>query len=223
MSEISCARCVELGPELALNTLSDEARDQMVSHLDGCAQCRASVARFTESSDRLLEMMPEIAPPPGFDARVLTALRIAEPGPRRWGMLAAALIVAVALVSVGWLLGRPSDDTGEEDDTRAGTRTLLYSPLNGEHSQLGAAYLYPDDRAWMYLSTDIGPTATRVDCTAITPDHRSKSLGSYSLQAGTGSWRLPTAVPEGSVVVATLYEASGKMMGRAEFPPARQD
>jgi hypothetical protein len=223
MTEISCAECVELGPELALNTLSGESRDQVVHHLDHCPRCRATVAELIDTSDRLLEMMPEIPPPPGFENRVLAALRTAEPRRRHWGVLAAAMVLAVALVSAGWLLGSATSAIGRDDDSQSGTRTLLYSPVTSGHDQLGQAYLYPDDPAWMYLSTARVQGETTVRCMAVKPDHSTTPLGTFRLPAGRGDWQLTTAVPEGAVVVATLYNTNGTIMGKARFPPAHQD
>ncbi|HEY1967004.1 MAG TPA: hypothetical protein VGH89_03590 [Pseudonocardia sp.] len=219
MSEISCAQCVELGPELALDTLSGEMRDQVVHHLDRCPRCRATVAEFIDTSDRLLELMPEIPPPPGFETRVLAALRTGAPRSRHWGVLAAAVVLAVVLVSAGWLVGSASSASGKDDDSQPGTRTLLYSPVTGGQGQLGQAYLYPDDPAWMYLSATPTQREATVECVAVKPDHSTTALGTFQLPAGRGDWQLTTAVPKGAVVVATVYGPNGKIMGKAQFPP----
>jgi hypothetical protein len=224
MSDMSCAECQDLEVEFALNTLCGEDRARVVDHLDRCPRCRATVSALTESSDRLRELMPELAPPPGFEQRVLAGLgqRASPDRGRQWTVLAAAALVVIALLSGGWLLVRqvpgPADD---EDDTLAGTRTVMYSPLIGEHGQLGQVYLDPDQHAWMYLSTTAGPNPIAVRCVALKTDRRVEPLGTYPLVNGQGGWQLPRAVPQGAVVEATVYDARGKPLGTARFGPDR--
>jgi hypothetical protein len=222
MTEISCAECVQLGPELALNALSGETRERVVNHLDMCPRCRATIAAFTDTSDRLLELMPERPPPPGFEARVLAGLRTGAPPSRRWTLLTAALAIAVALIGSGWLLGRAAPAADPEDDTQPGTRSVLYAPVTGGPGQLGQAFLYPDRPAWMFLSAPRAGAATTVRCQAIRPDQRAVPLGSYALSTNRG-WQLQTPIPEHAVVVATLYDGRGDVVGSARFPPVPSD
>lgn len=223
MSDISCGECQELGPEFALDTLGGEHRARMVRHLNQCPRCRATIIALTDTSERLMELMPEIPPPPAFEQRVLTALRPRPRQSRRLGVLAAAMLVMVALLGGGWLLGRQGSTPREDDDSRMGTRTLLYSPLTGANGQLGQVYLYPDDHAWMYLSSHAGQSPTTVSCAAIKTDKHTMPLGSYPLTNGQGGWALPTPIPAGAVVVATAYDATGHQMATAQFAPAQHE
>jgi hypothetical protein len=78
-----------MAPDVALGLLTGEERALALSHLEGCATCRAEVASLAGVADELLLTGPEAKPPEGFDRRVLsrlTEVRAAEaPTPTRSG------------------------------------------------------------------------------------------------------------------------------------------
>ncbi|MER6226239.1 zf-HC2 domain-containing protein, partial [Streptomyces sp900105755] len=69
-----CAKLREAGAELALGVLPGRERAEAVAHLDGCADCREYVRRLTGIGDRLIGLLPESDPPPGFETRVARSL-----------------------------------------------------------------------------------------------------------------------------------------------------
>ena len=84
MTELTCQQCQELAAELALDALPGDQRARAVAHLEGCATCWDSVSPLVDIADRLLELLPEVAPPAGFDQRVITALwSLVRPVPSR--------------------------------------------------------------------------------------------------------------------------------------------
>lgn len=223
MSDISCVECQELGVEFALNTMRGETRGRVVDHLNHCPRCRATITALTETSERLMELMPETVPPLGFQQRVLTAVAHHAPETRHGAVLVAAVLVVIALLCGAGLLGQQVTKPGSDHDRQPGTRTLLYSPLTGEHAQLGQVYLYPDEHAWMYLSTPTGKGPMTVRCAALKTDDDTMLLGTYPLINGSGGWQLRTSVPPGAVVVATVYDVHGNTVATAQFPPAQAD
>jgi hypothetical protein len=74
MRETSCALCIELGVDLALNRLSGPQRAQVLGHVEHCRRCKAYVLACAHVATRLRDLLPELEPPAGFDARVLNAL-----------------------------------------------------------------------------------------------------------------------------------------------------
>lgn len=55
--------------------------DRVARHLIRCPRCRATHAALVEAVDLTLAATPRVAPPPGFESRVLEALRAAAPRP----------------------------------------------------------------------------------------------------------------------------------------------
>jgi Putative zinc-finger len=74
MIELTCSQCEQLAPELALKMLSDRQRARVLAHLAGCANCRDTVSALTTIADQIIELLPTVRPPAGFEQRVITAL-----------------------------------------------------------------------------------------------------------------------------------------------------
>jgi anti-sigma-K factor RskA len=74
MNELDCAQCSEQAAEFTLGVLEARERAEVLAHLQRCAYCEASVAGLAATVIRLIELLPEVDPPPGFDQRVLAAL-----------------------------------------------------------------------------------------------------------------------------------------------------
>lgn len=73
----SCDQVRPLVPELALDLLTGEERDEALAHLGGCASCRLAVEELAPVADSLLLLAPPAEPPPGFEGRVLAAMGMA--------------------------------------------------------------------------------------------------------------------------------------------------
>jgi hypothetical protein len=74
MTELTCPQCEQLAPELALKMLSDCQRARVLAHLAGCATCRDTISALTTIADQIIELLPNVSPPAGFEQRVITAL-----------------------------------------------------------------------------------------------------------------------------------------------------
>jgi hypothetical protein len=74
MIELTCPQCEQLAPELALKMLSDCQRARVLAHLAGCSSCRDTVSALTTIADQIIELLPKVQPPAGFEQRVITAL-----------------------------------------------------------------------------------------------------------------------------------------------------
>lgn len=72
--DANCERLREVGPELALGVLPGRERAEAVAHLDRCADCREYVRQLTGVGDRLVGLLPDREPPPGFETRVARLL-----------------------------------------------------------------------------------------------------------------------------------------------------
>jgi len=74
MTELTCQQCEQLATELALKMLSDCQRARVLAHLAGCSSCRDTACALTTIADQIIELLPNVQPPAGFEQRVRTAL-----------------------------------------------------------------------------------------------------------------------------------------------------
>jgi anti-sigma-K factor RskA len=73
-----------LAPDHALGLLDPAERAAYEAHLVGCAECRAELRAYTETTALLADALPPAAPPPHLRARILAeavAARSAPPSP----------------------------------------------------------------------------------------------------------------------------------------------
>lgn len=114
-------RRTHLGDELVdlvLGQVDGRRRIELSAHLLACATCRAEYDALSRSMADVIEAVPPVQPPVGFDAAVLhrltgsaPATRTRDLGTRRrrqWLMAAAAAVLL--LVAVGAVLATRGDD-----------------------------------------------------------------------------------------------------------------
>ena len=93
---------------LALGTLPGEPAE-LLRHLTVCTACRSAYDDLSAAVDAVLPAAPEVAAPPGFDARVLDRLELRRPSPvgrshRTPLLVAAAAAAGLCLGTVGTAL-----------------------------------------------------------------------------------------------------------------------
>ena len=75
-------------PELALGISTGRQRAQTLAHVEACPRCHAEMEQFSLAADSLLEVVPAIEPPLGFEVRLMERLgagRAArQPVRRQW-------------------------------------------------------------------------------------------------------------------------------------------
>ena len=101
MSAPMCGDVRELAPELALGIVGGPERADALQHASECGPCRALVGELAEAADALTLLAPESEPPPGFEERVLAALKAPRRRMRRRAaVMVAAAAAAAAIVSI---------------------------------------------------------------------------------------------------------------------------
>ena len=80
---MTCDEIRELAPEIALGIADGEERAEALRHVSTCAECRRAVERLSGVADELLLMAPAEEPPAGFESRVVRAIGLDQPEPRR--------------------------------------------------------------------------------------------------------------------------------------------
>ena len=236
MTELTCQQCREIAAELAINVITGTERAQALAHLDSCPACRDTVSALTVTVDRLVELIPETQPPPGFEHRVIAALTPAAPRLRRWRTPAAAILVASALTVGGSILDH-TNHGATPADAQAGERTVMYAPLttteqHSEQHQIGHAYIYPGNPSWIYLSLDTksnttsdsvdthsNATSDTVQCEVVRQDGSAVPVATFSLTHGRGAWGGPAPVDRDTLISARLINGNGHTLATAHFTP----
>ena len=244
---MNCDSFPDIAAELALGVLTGRERAEAVPQLDRCDACREDVRELTLTGEELLKLLPEVAPPAGFEYRVREQLGITG-GPgrrrargRRWqgrrgrGRPAKAhLLVAAAAVAVlavggvaGWAVhgggpGAGAARGGVAEAPAAATGVLHPATLTtARHQVIGRVFLdnqgYRGSSGWVYVSVDGGTGNGTVVCQLLGQDGRVTTIGSFGLDGGYGYWGSPESMPGTVVTGARLLTEDGRVLASATF------
>ena len=113
-SRPECERYADELAELALGTMTGRERAHILAHVESCPGCQAEMEQLSLAADSLLEVVPGVEPPLGFEVRLMERLgtggatrRLVR---RHWRLrqsalvLACLLLLAAAGVGAGWLV-----------------------------------------------------------------------------------------------------------------------
>lgn len=194
--------------ELALDDVGAQRTEELTRHLAGCTSCRAAYDGIARAVDQVLAAAPVIAPPAGFESRVLAGI---HPHPRRApGLLAAAAACVLLLVAgvAGFALGHRSPAAGP------GTAALGPSPLGqslgralvtGSGESVGSVLRSTYDRHDVLVVQVLhGRPGTRYECRLRYPDGRSQEVGYWTVPStGAGLWIVPVTSGAAGVELVT--------------------
>jgi hypothetical protein len=177
---LTCAEARELAPELAMNILGGVERAEAVLHVNGCARCQAVVSQLTEVADTLPQLVPEAAPPRGFEARVLRRIDAPERRTRRrWVAVVAAVAAAVAIVTITAIR------VIESVDRSAAPVSVV---MQGGANDAPAGWAYVSDGHGVAIAVDYG-IASGAYTVRVVPAHGDPtSIGTIKVGSGRGSW-----------------------------------
>lgn len=237
----TCRDFDDCAVELALGVLPARQRAEALSHLERCTACRAHLGELAGVGDSLVEMVPAVEPPLGFERRVLRALpavtkRRRRPGfrpprsmpwspprPRRslaTGIAAAALAAAIGLG--GWAIGRSGAPTESAKPSTTGYAAapadrLVVTDLVAHGHSAGRVFVYSGHSRWMYMSVSVGGGSQRVTCQLTRAGAPAVTVGAFWLAAGSGSWGSSIPAGAGNVTQARLVSADGTIVAVAKF------
>ncbi|MEU6589019.1 hypothetical protein ABZ923_07240 [Streptomyces sp. NPDC046881] len=242
-SDVDCEKLREIGAELALGVLPGRERAEAVAHLDRCADCREYVRQLTQVGDRLVGLLPDREPPPGFENRVARSLARqatasegqrparapgrSRPGPRsgarraRARVAAAGAALAVAVGFAGWAIGTAveqvvaSAPAGESEPVMVGDMT----PARNGGAPVGEVYAHPGPPGWIFVSVAL--TGTRytgtVTCFLDRPDGTSVRAGDFALREGHGNWGVAVPGDLTQYSGARLTSSDGTVLATAQL------
>ena len=244
MSELNGMNCREfqdMAAELALGVLTGRERAQAMAHLEHCEACRANVGQLTLTGEGLLELLPAMEPPAGFETRVMDRIGLAAPAPapvRRFAWLPHAgrrvasqrtpaqrgqlsrtrrmfAVAAVALAVVVGGLGGWAVGNGASSPAGAPLHTAALE--SATHQDVGKIYLYQGRPQWLYMSVDMPSGQETVMCQVRDRDGHFTTVGSFRLKNGYGYWGSPAPGNPGSLTGARVVTTSGKVLATATF------
>ncbi|MCC2594547.1 hypothetical protein LKO27_14165 [Tessaracoccus sp. OS52] len=207
--------------DVALGSGDAQTRDRFNAHLADCPDCQARYTELDEAMREALVAAPAVAPPAGFEGRVLASPDVAprlRQRPRAWvPLLAAAAAVVLGLVAgiggtLAYLGAQPPD-----------AETLASSVLTTEGGDVvgTAALASVDDEEFLLLSITAGRAGVAYDCILVADDGSRTSGGSWELaqgpygSGGSGVWVVP--VPDERPVSVELRVDDATTWARAEF------
>lgn len=181
---VTCEEFDDAVAELAVESVDEPRRSELVAHAAACARCEAQLDGLAAVADRMLLLATSVEPPPGFESRALAGMGTAASGGRarpsvvRLVLVAAAVAVALA---AGVVIGRMGSTA---DDVRRGTIVAASG------ARVGVVELSESPRPHVLISVD-SPVPGRGlrSCELELPDGRRVVVGTWSYDAmAGGSW-----------------------------------
>lgn len=220
---MACAEVRELAPELALGILGGAERAEVVFHVNGCARCQAYVAELTEAADVIPQLVPEVEPPPGFEARVMRALGEGDRRTRRrW--LAAVASVAAAAVIVSVTVVRVVESNDDTQGALPSVTTVRQAPvavsMEGGAAGAPAGWAYVSNGHGVAVSVDYGSGSGSFGVRVEPSGGSAETIGTVNVESGRGSWtgHSEQALDTGSRIA--LVDASGNEVCHGTVPAA---
>jgi|GEM_PF-6786666 len=219
MREFSCTECVDLCAEVALGIADAKERADVLVHVEHCPACRSELRTLGDVADALVELVPPVVPPKGFEARAVSALAGAAQShgaaARRPGwsehrlrrvFAAAAVVVAAAIGVGGWALGQSTSTT---------TGGVATAQLRSGHDVVGELTVVTSgERPWVSMAVHMKLGASVVRCEVRSTHGPWKAVGTFKIVGGYGYWAAP--LPWGlSVRSAELVTGSGRVLASA--------
>lgn len=225
---MTCDEVRALAGELALGLVTGDERAAAITHLAGCAGCRAEVEELAVVADRLLLLAPEVEPPPGFTERVIAAVTsTAAPGAtrrRRYRLLAvaaAAVVVTGAAGATGWAVARPDRETREYVGA---LKALGGSSLQGsklvtpDGTDAGDVFAYGGMSSWVFVS--VQAAVPDGDYAVMLQPHGASAvrLATLHVQNGKGSVGMTTTLDVTRLRWIEVCDAQGRTAAQAPIP-----
>jgi hypothetical protein len=213
-SDARCDAVYDELVELALGTLSGVERSSILGHVQECPRCREEADRLSSVADAILSLAPEVEPPPGFETRVFSRMGVRLRRHRIVGRVSrrVALAGSALLASLGLGLGLGLSTGGS-----ALSEAPIVANLTAGHVNSGEVYVAPGDPAWLFMSVDHVDATGLVLCRVRTLGGATKTVGSFWLHSGAGTWLSRLPVPASQVRSAWIETSDGTVVASASL------
>ena len=227
-----CGRYADGIAELALGISTGRERALALAHVEVCPRCHAEMEHLSLAADSLLEVVPAMEPPLGFEVRLMERLgvgREARQSVRRqwfvrrasWAMACLLLLVAVgAGVGTGWLVrgGQPPLTVQSGFGTGATGRVQTASLLSAGR-KIGDVTVYSGRTTWLFMSLEDGSWSGKATCQVRLAGGKTELLGTFWLENGYGAWGVTLAPGTGHIRSASVLSEGG-VLASADFAPS---
>ncbi|MGH3518422.1 MAG: hypothetical protein ACRDQ7_13595 [Haloechinothrix sp.] len=214
--------------ELALDDVARPQRDEVMSHISGCEQCRSSYDTIAGTIDRMLPAAPRTEPRPGFDGIVVAALGL-EAGEhadlqrrrsarrkRRVLQLAAAAIIGIVLGAGATILTTGlSLFSGQESVLALTANSALLRTGDGETVGTVATSMV-DGQPVVVVGVSRALVGVDYRCRLLLADGRRVDAGTWTARTEDG-WTWVVRAPENDVVGLELVTSAGKVWSSAKL------
>lgn len=216
MTEYVCATVEEDLAEVALGTADGMRRAAVLRHVRTCAGCAEELAGLTGTANRIVELAPPAEPPPGFEQRVLAAVR---PSPRRtrWRRPLAAAAAIVLIGAGGWAAGAATGPSATAPlSAPTATRLHEWDIVDSAGHPIGGLWIYRGNQPWMYASVDgLGVTDGKLTCTMLDASGAPHPVGTFTMYSGRGYWGGPLPIAPADATGMELRDGAGTLLATA--------
>src|SRR5215510_13482202 len=216
MTGSACSEVRELSPELALRIVGGPERAEALVHTSECGPCRALVGELAEAADALTLLAAEAEPPPGFEERVLAALK--APRRRKRRLVAATVAVAAAAAAIVSIVGvRVVESVQDSDHVVAAASHMRSAQMTGANG-LEVGNVFVSNGAPSAVTVNVNywvPSGNyRIEFRTGSTD---KYLGDVSIRDGRGAWGGVANLPDGGTGSIVLVDAAGSVTCEARL------
>jgi hypothetical protein len=222
MSSPECALFIEQLEELALGSLGEPMRTELLGHAADCATCRSRLDQLSWVTEQVLATVPEVEPPPGFEDRVLSHFHTVAAVPNRrsttarsrWWIAAA---VAIVLAVGGFAIGR-ADDSGSSAPQAVRTGSIHRS----DGTLAGAIVLSANPRPHVLVTLDDPrPSTDSVHCVLVTADGQRTEVGTWSYaDVEQGAWAVGVDAALLTAQRMDIVDSAGAVVASATLTPS---
>jgi predicted anti-sigma-YlaC factor YlaD len=217
MSPSMCVEVRELAPELALGIVGGPERAEALQHASECGPCRALVGELAEAADALPLLAAEAEPPPGFEERVLTALK--APRRRNRRRIAAVVAVAAAAATIVSIVGvRVVESVQETNRIVTAASDVRSAQMNGANGvEVGNVFVSNGTPSSVVVNVNYWVPSGNYGI-EFRNGSTDKRLGDVSIHDGRGAWGGVATLPAGAAGSIVLVGADGAVVCEARLP-----
>ena len=211
-----CNELADVAAELALGALTGRERANALAHIECCAACREHVRQLTVTAEELLELLPGVEPPRGFETRVMA--RTSPTGRNRGLGGRIRRVLAVAALTLAATVGGLSGWGLRAVLTSANSPLSSAVLVSASQQPAGKIFAYHGSPGWLYMTVDLPSARGTVICQVVGTDGHVAAVGSFWLADGYGSWGGPGPADTGPLAGARLISPGGAVLATASFP-----
>jgi hypothetical protein len=211
---MDCSQAGAMLDEMALDVLPGDRRTSLLNHLEECPGCRHLLDELSEAADAVLLAGPVVAPPEGFEDRVLGRIQGSRSRSGARLRLFAAAAAAALLLGIGGMAGARFGRSSAGDD---GPEFRTVELISTSGADIGDVSTYAGRPTWFFMRLEGALPDGTYRCVVDVDDGRTVPIGRLWAVNGHGGWGEHVGVDPSHVKVARLLDAQGATVATARF------